>query len=187
LPQENASFSLPFPPIGNHIHPTYDHLSRALEAFTSPHCADAIADFLDHCYFSPKACDITLLRIGIIPTKGLPNVNDDGQSQFLLIEWREGEDMDVVAIFKAEPPDDLCNALLHYTRCPPQSGTEEPPSSYSWYVSNFTHLRDIMLVAQHALRIFSSDKSQGPNLMLRFFQESSTTCSPEEWFIFILG
>jgi hypothetical protein len=186
LPKEARTESLPldltaFDPVEHPIHPTYLQLSRALEIYTSPQSADVIADFLDHVYFSSKQSNITLLRTGIIPTKGLPKVNENGQSQFLLVEWREGDGIDVFAIFKADATNQACNCLFHYSPSPHQmSGINPQKSSYSWYISDFSCLRDIFLVAQHALRRFPSDENQGPNLMQRFFQENSPTCSSEE-------
>jgi hypothetical protein len=175
---DSLSFAPLLPSAASHIHPTYDHLSHGLEPFTSPDCAGVIADFLDHYHFPTRQCDIQILRIGIIPTKDLPNINPDGLSQFFIIEWREGGETDVVAIFKVKPPDDLCNVLLHHTPYPPQESGGDQRPFYSWYISDILHLRDLFTVAQHTLKLFSSDES--PNLMLRFFQEESTTCSPEE-------
>lgn len=159
----------------------YTKVTTALLRYTSLQAAEPIADFLD-VYFSSKLTWITGLRTGLIPTKSLPDINEDGQVEFLIIEWREGDDTDVVAIFKSEAPEYLCNALFHYAICPWQSREGNSQSSYAWYVSDLVHLRDLFVTAQHALRLLPSEESRGPNLMQRFFQDDTNPiCSPEEY------
>lgn len=173
--------SLDTPADANSLNPTYVQITLALREHTSSQPAEAVADFLD-VYFSSKATRVTGLRTGSIPTEGLVNVNEDSQVEFLIVDWREADDTNVMAIFKSVAPNYLCNALFHYGRCPWRSreiGWQQ--SSYTWYVSDLKHLGDLILVAQHAVRLFPSDESHGSNLMQRFFRDDGNpTCSPEE-------
>jgi hypothetical protein len=164
------------------IHPTYLQITRALDLCNPVvHHAEDIAGFL-HTYFTSRFIRITGLRTGIIPTNGLININDDGEWTFLIVEWREGSDTDVAAIFKTGTTEFSCNALFHYGICPWQPhGSHWKRSSYTWYVSDVIQLRALFVVAQHALRLFPAADRHSPNLMQRFFQnEDSPSCSPEE-------
>jgi hypothetical protein len=173
-----SNFNLPEEPF---LYPSYFQVASELRRHTSPQASEAIADFLAN-YFLSKPTRITGLRTGLIPTKGLANIGDDNQTEYLIVEWREGDDTDAVAIFKSRAPEYLCNAIFHYAICPWQPREDHwQRSSYTWFVSDLAHLQDLLVVAQHVLRLFPSDETHGPNLMQRFFQDDNNPgCSPEE-------
>jgi hypothetical protein len=77
---------------------------------------------------------------------------------WVVLEWREGESTDVLAIFHIEDEDDsdLCNSLLHYGfggKSDESSARSWIRTSISWTVTGLGYLKTLFGAAQHILGI----------------------------------
>jgi hypothetical protein len=104
----------------------------------------------------------------------------DRYAPWPLLKWREGDDTDVMAIFKVESQQVPCSCLLHYGvgRCFQTNGNRWKQSSVAWVAASIDHLLELFVAACHI-----TDVSQGsePQFVRHFVENSSEGCSKEEF------
>jgi hypothetical protein len=104
----------------------------------------------------------------------------DRYAPWPLLKWREGDDTDVMAIFKVESQQVPCSCLLHYGvgRCFQTNGNRWKKSSVAWVAASIDHLLELFVAACHI-----TDASQGsePQFVRRLVENSSDGCSKEEY------
>jgi hypothetical protein len=74
-----------------------------------------------------------------------------GEDPLPLLKWREGEDTDVMAIFKVDKVTGLCSCLMHYgvERCWKPNGKRWKNSSMAWVAKDLKIMRELFIAAQH--------------------------------------
>lgn len=131
-----------------------------------------IADYIER-YFRSIPRPITGFRAGVVRL-----FNDE--KVWPVVEWREGRDIDVLAIFKVMGPDIPCGCLMHYG-----NGIEWGvrkrwrESSLVWQVAAIVDLCDLFMVAQHTLGILHWSNEDITNLYLKDCPEN---CSNEQYY-----
>jgi hypothetical protein len=131
-----------------------------------------IADYLER-YFRSTPSPITGFRAGVVKL-----FNDE--KVWPIVEWREGHDTDVLAIFKFMGPGTPCGCLMHYG-----NGIEWGvrkrwrESSLMWQVAAIVDLCDLFMVAQHILGILHWSNEDIANLYLKDCPEN---CSNEQYY-----
>lgn len=131
-----------------------------------------IADYIDR-YFRSTSRPITGFRAGVVKL-----FNDE--KVWPIVEWREGPDTDVMAIFKVMGPDTPCGCLMHYG-----NGIEWGvrkrwrESLLEWQVAAIADLCDLFMVAQHILGILHWSNEDIVNLYLKDCPEN---CSNEQYY-----
>jgi hypothetical protein len=95
-----------------------------------------------------------------------------------VIEWREGYDTEVLAIFKIEPQTARCCCLMHYGE---GIGWHDRKrwrrSLLTWQIGEVDDLKELLVVVQHILGMLHWSDTDILNL---YFQDSPTDCSDEE-------
>lgn len=131
-----------------------------------------IADYLER-YFRSTPRPITGFRAGVVKL-----FNDE--KVWPIVEWREGRDIDVLAIFKVMGSDAPCGCLMHYG-----NGIEWGvrkrwrESSLVWQVTAIVDLCDLFMVVQHILGILHWSNEDIANLYLKDCPEN---CSNEQYY-----
>lgn len=90
---------------------------------------------------------------------------DDGQS-WLVLEWRENDDTEGVAIFDVDDESDRYNYLIHYGhgRGDPVEGKHWKRSSIAWNVNDLSNLKMLFEASHHALGLLEMRKSDALQL-----------------------
>jgi hypothetical protein len=88
-----------------------------------------------------------------------------------LFAWKEGDDTEVMAIFKISSPDTPGSCLLHYGvgRCWREQGKRWTRSYISWAVEHIEHMAELFVAAWHVSGIM-----QPLNIDMRAIEKSHT-------------
>jgi len=101
-----------------------------------------------------------------------------------VIEWREGYDTEVLAIFKIEPQTARCCCLMHYGEGIGWYDRKRwRRSLLTWQIGEVDDLKELLVVAQHILGMLHWSDTDILNL---YFQDSPTDCSDEEFDLTLL-
>ena len=97
-----------------------------------------------------------------------------------VLEWTEGEDTDVLAIFEMNQASDVaeCNWLVHYRhQNHGPSGDQGRNGQVSWRVTNLNHLQMLFEVAEHLRGILEWSTIDAHRL---YCERNYQGCSEEE-------
>jgi len=148
----------------------YTDLYQVLKAQMAPQAATAIADYLDR-YKATRETTSALRATQILPFSS-------EYRQWPLVSWREGDDVDVMALFKIlGEPGSPASCLLFYgnERCWGADGQRWKASYIAWSVTSIEHIRELFLAAAHvAGRIIPAQY---------LFSEGSGSPSKEEYIL----
>jgi hypothetical protein len=99
-----------------------------------------------------------------------------------MIEWREGQDVDVLAFWKIPEGGGPCNFLMHagVGFCLPNSRHWDR-ASIKWSVSDIAHLKELLSAAQHILGLLQWSHDDLKRLCL----ENSKACTTDEYIHFV--
>lgn len=97
-----------------------------------------------------------------------------------VVEWRENNDTEVLAIFKAVGPGRPYSCLMHYGEGIAWLGHKRwRRSTLTWTVSAIEDLRDLFVVAQHILgTLYWSDE----DIVNLYLKDCPENCSDEQCF-----
>lgn len=138
---------------------------------TTPDVAFSITDGLQRHYESTLA-PITGLKVTVVYQFG-----DEGTS-WPVVEWRQGDETDVVAIFKVEDATTPCSYLMHRgVGCWRTDGRRWRQSFLDWFVSSISHLKELFQAAQH---IFGILQWSNADLLTLYCEKSPRVGSDEE-------
>jgi hypothetical protein len=104
-------------------------------------------------------------------------------SSWPLLEWTEGQDTHVLAIFEMNHASDLtdCNWLVHYRhQNHGPSGDQGSRAQLSWRVTHLNHLQTMFEVAQHLHGILGWSTLDAHRL---YCERNYENCSDEEYYL----
>lgn len=83
-----------------------------------------------------------------------------------LLTWTEGDDIDIMAIFKIDSQVAPCSCLMHYgiERCWDKDGKRWSRSFVFWAVAAMEHMAELFIAARHISRDLEPIKPQATNL-----------------------
>lgn len=138
--------------------------------YLDPELVGPITEHLQR-YFHSQTGRITGFRAGIVRL-----LNDD--KIWPVVEWREGLDTDVLAIFKVMGSDAPCGCLMHYgDGIVWQDRKRWRRSFITWQVAEMGDLGDLFAVVQHILGMLHWSNEDIVNL---YFKDSPIDCSDEQ-------
>lgn len=145
----------------------YMDLYQLLSAQMPPQAATAIADYLDR-YKATRETTSALRVTQIRPFS----------SQYRpwpIVSWREGDDIDALALFKIEGEGSPASCLMFYgnERCWAADGKRWKTSYVAWSVTSIEHIRELFLAAAHIGGIITPAEY--------LFSEESVPPSAEEY------
>jgi hypothetical protein len=156
-----------------HSCPDFATIMDTILAYTTQRRALKIADLLQS-HFRSRNTRITGLRA----TEVEP-FTDEAPPLSPMVEWREGNDTDMLAFFKTLDGDVPCSWLMHSGvgfRWPgPQRWNQ---SSIAWGVTDLGHLKELFAAAQHILGLLQWSHR---DLMKLCVENSSKDCSLDEY------
>jgi hypothetical protein len=124
-----------------------------------------------------RHCHSTMARITGLKATVVYQLGDGGAS-WPVVEWREGDETDVVAIFKVEDATTPCGYLMHRgVGCWRTDGRRWRQSFLAWLVSNIAHLKELFQAAQH---IFGILQWSNADLLTLYCEKSPRIGSDEE-------
>ena len=99
-----------------------------------------------------------------------------------MIEWREGQDVDVLAFWKIPEEGGPCSLLMHagVGFCLPNSRHWDR-ASIRWSVSDIAHLKELLSAAQHILGLLQWSHDDLKRLCL----ENCKACTTDEYTLFV--
>jgi hypothetical protein len=122
----------------------FQEIVNTLRRHVNPSRAVSIADHL-HSYFRSKDIHITGLCARPVELFG------EDQDPISEVEWQEGDDSDVLALFRVPNDAGPCSYLMHVNmrrKLPHQPGNH---AHLDWSVSNTAHFKDLFKAAKHKL------------------------------------
>ena len=101
-----------------------------------------------------------------------------------MIEWREGQDVDVLAFCKVPEEGGPCSLLMHagVGYCPPNTRNWDR-ASIRWSVSDIAHLKELLSTAQHILGMLQWSDDDLKRLCLENCKDYTT----DEYILIITG
>jgi hypothetical protein len=146
-------------PVRRRIRPDTATIAETLEMCLSPEIADPVKNHLQT-YFGVSGTHITGLRASSVK---LPN----NEESWPVVEWREGLETDVLAVYKVIAQGGPCGYLLHYGTGSGWLDRKRWRRSFlSWQVANINDLRDLFVVVQHVLGMLHWSAGGVPSLFL---------------------
>lgn len=152
-----------------------DFDSDALLAFISSHTTPELAaPIADHLHRHSASGPIQGIRVGFI--RPVTTRYDP----WPLVAWTEGNDTDVMAIFKVQSPAEPASFLMHYGvgRCWREDGKKWKQSHIAWAVVDMEHMAELFVAASHLSGFAQPSNSE----FVRILDEKSPkTCSRDEY------
>jgi len=138
------------------IRPDSATMGEILHSFLPPGKAKPVQDLLEN-YIAACHEHITGFKAGSVKL-----LNDE--ESWPIVEWREGQDTEVLGMFKVADQGVPCDCLFHY-------GTGKDPKRWrqsvlSWQVSDTAHLAALFGVAQHVLGMLHWSEDNVVNMFL---------------------
>ena len=172
-PTPQATVTAPRPKFG-------DLDSDALLAFISSHTTPELASpIADHLHRHIASGPIQGIRVGLI------RPITHGYDPWPLVTWREGNDTDVMAIFKVQSPVEPASFLMHYGvgRCWGEDGKRWMQSHIAWAVVDMEHMAELFVAASHVSGFGQTSRSE----FVRVLDERGPkTCSRDEYILISL-
>ena len=148
-----------------------DALLAFISSHTTPELASPIADHLHrHIASGP----IQGIRVALIRPV------THGYDPWPLVTWTEGNDVDVMAIFKVRSPLEPASFLMHYGvgRCWREDGKRWKQSHIAWTVVDMGHMAELFVAASHISGFGQLSKGE----FVRVVDERNLkTCSRDEY------
>ena len=122
-------------------------------------------------YFKLRLCRVTGFRAG-----GVRLLNDE--NVWPVVEWREGTETDVLAIFKVMGQSAPCMCLTHYGEgIVWQDRKRWRESQLTWQIAGIEDLCDLLVIAQHILGMLHWSEHDSANLHLKGYSDN---CSAQQ-------
>lgn len=149
----------------------FSNIYQILANRTTPDIALSITDGLLR-HIESTLAPITGLKVTVVYQFG-----NEGTS-WPVVEWREGDETDVVAIFKVEDATTPCSYLMHRGVGCWKTGSRRWSQSFlAWFVSSISHLKELFQAAQH---IFGILQWSNTDLLTLYCEQSPRAGSDEE-------
>jgi hypothetical protein len=149
--------------------------SDALLAFISSHTTPELASpIADHLHRHIASGPIQGIRVGVI------RPITHGYDPWPLVTWREGNDTDVMAIFKVQSPLEPASFLMHYGvgRCCGEDGKRWKQSHIAWAVVDMEHMAELFVAASHVSGFGQTSRGESVRVL---DERSPKTCSRDEY------
>ena len=173
-PSENPFVSQP---LDSGHHPDLAYIKYIVANYISDRqqTATPIVAFLDRKFTSCTAA-ITGFRAGQIPT------TDANDPYYPVVQWQEGREMEVMALFRIEEGNSF-NTLLHYGEgiTYQRDGRRWRRSTLEWQVSSLDHLGKLLTLAHQALGIHHWPEEE----LRRRLYEPEPVDNPEEQYALV--
>jgi len=150
----------------------HDGMLDKISAWVSQHQAGRILHALE-VYFRYHHCYATAFRASIVYSLG------NESCSWPVIEWREGTNTEVMAIFLLDDEGTVCSWLMHRgsgANEPTDDGARWKSTCISWCVGDIKHLRSLFEAAQHLLGILQWK----PEDILNFYCKRDLGAGSEE-------
>ena len=149
-----------------------------ISSWVSESQARRILQTLEH-RFQQNNAHVTAFRASVVYSF------TNERCSFPVIEWREGMDTEVMAIFLLDDQGTVCSWLMHYGYGTNTSGDggRWRSTSISWCVGEIMHLKSLFEAAQHLLGILQWK----PEDILNFYcKRDLGSGSEEQYFLPLL-
>jgi hypothetical protein len=155
----------------------FDTIFSAVSEWTPPESASQIARSLQK-HFADSNAHVTGFRASTVY-----GFNDDDLS-WPVIEWKEDNDTDVIALFYPdEETSTFCSWLLHYGKGRTADGERWKHTSISWCVAEMSHLKSLFRIAQHLLGILEWSME---DILTLYCKRDAGNCTDEAYVLWEL-
>ena len=154
----------------------FDELRKTIASYTSEEVANRVIQCLKWHMLATKV-SITGLRASVI----YPILDD--RSPWPVLQWVEGGNVEVMAIFEIDGSSDVPfgSWVMHRGIRAGAGGGAWAHCAISWSVMNIDHLRDMFRAAQHLSGVLTWPST---DIYKLYCERSSEDCSQEEYVSF---